>query len=115
MAPRMTIAPLRWDLRSDYLGGVLMRFYLRNAKLYSYSFTLPDPTGHGRFPPEDASNTHLVLDVLMASQYFCVRRYRTPPVRGKGGAHLDLSHVMRVARPSFACTADPGAIEEVFP
>ena len=40
----MTIAPLRWDLRSDYLGGVLMRFYLRNAKLYSYSFTLPDPT-----------------------------------------------------------------------
>ena len=37
--------PHPWDLHPDYLGGVLVRFHLRNAKLYSYTFTLPDPTG----------------------------------------------------------------------
>jgi len=34
-----------WDFVEDYRGGVLARFYLRNAKLYSYTFTLPDPDG----------------------------------------------------------------------
>lgn len=37
--------PHPWELHADYLGGVLVRFYLKKAKLYSYSFTLPDPTG----------------------------------------------------------------------
>jgi hypothetical protein len=34
-----------WDFATDYRGGVLMKFYLKNAKLYSYTFTLPDPDG----------------------------------------------------------------------
>jgi len=34
-----------WDLAKDHRGGVLARFYLKNAKLYSYTFTLPDPDG----------------------------------------------------------------------
>ena len=34
-----------WDFASEQKGGILTRFYLKNAKLYSYSFTLPDPTG----------------------------------------------------------------------
>ena len=42
---RWPAVPHPWDLHSDYLGGVLVRFYLRNAKLYSYTFTLPDPSG----------------------------------------------------------------------
>ena len=29
----------------DHLGGLLVKFYLKNAKLYSYTFTLPDPDG----------------------------------------------------------------------
>ena len=37
--------PDPWKLQSDYLGGVMVRFHLRNAKLYSYTFTVPDPTG----------------------------------------------------------------------
>ena len=37
--------PHPWALHRDHLGGVLVRFHLRNAKLYSYTFTLPDPTG----------------------------------------------------------------------
>lgn len=34
-----------WDLAKDYRGGVMTKFYLKNAKLYSYTFTLPDPDG----------------------------------------------------------------------
>ena len=34
-----------WDSRQDYRGGLLVKFYLTNAKLYSYTFTLPDPDG----------------------------------------------------------------------
>jgi len=34
-----------WDLAKDYRGGILVKFYLKNAKLYSYTFTLPDPDG----------------------------------------------------------------------
>jgi len=34
-----------WDFAEDYRGGVLVKFYLKNAKLYSYTFTLPDPDG----------------------------------------------------------------------
>lgn len=34
-----------WDFAADYRGGVLPKFYLQNAKLYSYTFTLPDPDG----------------------------------------------------------------------
>jgi len=34
-----------WDFAKDHRGGVLARFYLKNAKLYSYTFTLPDPDG----------------------------------------------------------------------
>jgi hypothetical protein len=34
-----------WDFAADYRGGVLMKFHLKNAKLYSYTFTLPDPDG----------------------------------------------------------------------
>ena len=33
------------ELREDYRGGILAKFYLKNAKLYSYTFTLPDPDG----------------------------------------------------------------------
>jgi hypothetical protein len=29
----------------DHIGGLLVKFYLKNAKLYSYTFTLPDPDG----------------------------------------------------------------------
>jgi hypothetical protein len=36
-------SPLQF--REDYRGGVLAKFYLKNAKLYSYTFTLPDPDG----------------------------------------------------------------------
>ena len=35
-----------WEaIGKDHLGGLLMKFYLKNAKLYSYTFTLPDPDG----------------------------------------------------------------------
>jgi hypothetical protein len=34
-----------WDFASEQRGGILPKFYLNNAKLYSYSFTLPDPDG----------------------------------------------------------------------
>ncbi|MBI3922840.1 MAG: hypothetical protein HY318_15575 [Armatimonadetes bacterium] len=34
-----------WDFADEQKGGILPRFHLRNAKLYSYSFTLPDPDG----------------------------------------------------------------------
>jgi hypothetical protein len=45
--------PLRWKhgkspwetIAKDHLGGLLVKFYLKNAKLYSYTFTLPDPNG----------------------------------------------------------------------
>jgi hypothetical protein len=45
--------PLKWkngqspwlSIGKDHLGGVLVKFYLTNAKLYSYTFTLPDPDG----------------------------------------------------------------------
>lgn len=44
-ALRWRDVPHPWDLHADYRGGVLARFYVRNAKLYSYTFTLPDPNG----------------------------------------------------------------------
>ncbi len=34
-----------WALREQYRGGVLVKFHVKNAKLYSYTLTLPDPTG----------------------------------------------------------------------
>ncbi|HJN17857.1 MAG TPA: hypothetical protein QGH10_20320, partial [Armatimonadota bacterium] len=34
-----------WDLAGEYRGGVLVKFYIKKAKLYSYTFTLPDPDG----------------------------------------------------------------------
>ena len=35
-----------WEtIAKDHLGGLLVKFYLKNAKLYSYTFTLPDPNG----------------------------------------------------------------------
>ena len=34
-----------WDFASEQKGGILTRFYLKNAKLYSYSFENPDPGG----------------------------------------------------------------------
>ncbi|PYV13964.1 MAG: hypothetical protein DMG07_13085 [Acidobacteria bacterium] len=34
-----------WDLRSNHRGGISARFYLRHARLYSYTMTLPDPDG----------------------------------------------------------------------
>ena len=33
------------SIAKDHLGGLLVKFYLKNAKLYSYTFTLPDPDG----------------------------------------------------------------------
>ena len=33
------------EIAPDHRGGLLLTFYLRNAKLYSYTFTLPDPDG----------------------------------------------------------------------
>ena len=35
-----------WDFADEQRGGVLVKFYLRNTKLYSYTFTLPDPEGN---------------------------------------------------------------------
>ena len=41
------------EFGEDYRGGVLAKFYLKNAKLYSYTFTLPDPDGRlDARPPE---------------------------------------------------------------
>ena len=38
--------PYPWEaIGKDHLGGLLIKFYLKNAKLYSYTFTLPDPNG----------------------------------------------------------------------
>ena len=45
--------PIKWKngkspwqtIAKDHLGGLLTKFYLKNAKLYSYAFTLPDPDG----------------------------------------------------------------------
>ena len=34
-----------WDFNKKYLGGLMAKFYLKNAKLYSYTFTRPDPDG----------------------------------------------------------------------
>jgi len=34
-----------WDFAQEQRGGILTRFHLKNAKLYSYTFTLPDPDG----------------------------------------------------------------------
>ena len=34
-----------WDLRSDHRGGISARFYLRRARLYSYTMTMLDPDG----------------------------------------------------------------------
>jgi hypothetical protein len=35
-----------WEsIAKDHRGGLLMKFYLKNAKLYSYTFTLPDADG----------------------------------------------------------------------
>ena len=35
-----------WEaIAKDHLGGLLVKFYLKNAKLYSYTFTLPDANG----------------------------------------------------------------------
>jgi hypothetical protein len=35
-----------WEtIAKDHLGGLLIKFYLKKAKLYSYTFTLPDPSG----------------------------------------------------------------------
>ena len=35
-----------WEaIGKDHLGGLLVKFYLKNAKLYSYTFTLPDASG----------------------------------------------------------------------
>jgi hypothetical protein len=34
-----------WSLARDYPGGILVRFHLTNAKLYSYTLTLTDPDG----------------------------------------------------------------------
>ena len=40
-----------YEFQNDHLGGVCAKFYLRNAKLYAYTFyTLPDP--HGRIERE---------------------------------------------------------------
>ena len=33
------------SIAKDHLGGLLVKFYLKNAKLYSYTFTLPDADG----------------------------------------------------------------------
>ena len=33
------------QLRDDYRAGVLAKFHVKNAKLYSYTFILPDPDG----------------------------------------------------------------------
>ena len=33
------------SIAKDHLGGLLVKFYLKNAKLYSYTFTLPDAEG----------------------------------------------------------------------
>ena len=32
-------------IANDHCGGLLVKFYLKTAKLYSYTFTLPDPHG----------------------------------------------------------------------
>ena len=45
--------PIRWKhgqspwetIAKNHLGGLLVKFYLKNAKLYSYTFTLLDPNG----------------------------------------------------------------------
>ena len=35
-----------WEtIARDHLGGLLVKFYMKNAKLYSYTFTLPDADG----------------------------------------------------------------------
>ena len=36
------------EVEGDYQGGVMARIYLRNAKLYSCTFALPDPDGSVR-------------------------------------------------------------------
>ena len=33
------------ELQQEHLGGLCIKFYLKNAKLYSYSFMQPDPDG----------------------------------------------------------------------
>ena len=46
--------PLSWkhgksawdDIAPSHRGGLLLKIILRNAKLYSYTFTLPDPDGN---------------------------------------------------------------------
>ena len=49
--------PLRWrgpksvaEIMPDHVGGPCIRFYLKNAKLYSFTVTEPDPDGaRGRY------------------------------------------------------------------
>ena len=43
-----------YDSRKEYLGGVCLKLYLRQAKLYSYTFTRPDPDGNLRRSKENA-------------------------------------------------------------
>ncbi len=34
-----------WELNEKYLGGIFIRFFIKNAKLYSFSWEQPDPDG----------------------------------------------------------------------
>ena len=36
------------EAEGDHRGGVILRLHLRNAKLYSVTFALPDPDGSVR-------------------------------------------------------------------
>ena len=41
-----------WDMIEEHKGGMLAKFYMRNAKLYSYTTVEPDPDGWvGRYLP----------------------------------------------------------------
>ena len=42
-ADKMEIRLQSLGLPQDYRGGLLAKFYLTDTKLYSYTFTLPDP------------------------------------------------------------------------
>ena len=43
-----------YDSREDYRGGICLKLYLRQAKLYSYTFTRPDPDRNLRRSQENA-------------------------------------------------------------
>ena len=49
------------EFRLDYQGGILAKFYLKNAKLYSYTFTLPDPDGQLERDRQNARWSDLIL------------------------------------------------------